>query len=145
MEMVKVKTKSKRLKKSSQKKSKKKKVYIHHVPVTERELTSHLNEDLQEAWLKIREFASNLGPQEIYASGKAIMFSKSVCYFFVRPKKSYLEVVLFMRSGQLRNGFKSVQAVSKIKYAHNFKLIHADQVEGELSACINTAYSECPS
>jgi hypothetical protein len=32
---------------------------------------------------------------EIYASAQSIMFSKKVCYFFVRPTKTFLEVRVF--------------------------------------------------
>ena len=107
---------------------------------TEAELTEHLKEDLFEAWKKIKRFALYLGEQRVYASGKAIVFSKTTCYFFVRPKKTFLEVVVFLNSKNRLDNFKSVQAVSKKKYAHTFKLIHADQVEGSLTKAIERAY-----
>lgn len=103
---------------------------------TETALIENLNEDLIEAWEKIKSFSLNLGEQRVYASGKAIMFSKKTCFFFVRPKKSYLEVVVFLSSPKKLKTFKSVVAVSKAKYAHTFKLVHADQVEGELTEAI---------
>ncbi len=109
---------------------------------TEEALTKNLGEDLLEAWLKIREFSSGLGEQRIYASGKAIMFSKKTCFFFVRPKQSYLEVVIFLSASKIRKGFKSVRAVSKTKYAHTFKLLHADQVESTLTEAIEEAYAK---
>jgi len=108
---------------------------------TEKALTSNLTEDLYEAWEKIKHFSLSLGEQRVYASGKAIMFSKKVCFFFVRPKKSFLEVVIFLPGKSKLKDFKSVQAVSKTKYAHTFKLIHADQVEGVLTKAIEQAYS----
>lgn len=108
---------------------------------TERALTLGLSEDLRDAWEKIRAVATELGEQRVYASGKAIMFSKKTCYFFVRPKKSYLEVVVFLFDSKKKASFKSVQAVSKKKYAHTFQLFHADQVEGELTDAIEKAYS----
>jgi hypothetical protein len=107
---------------------------------TEVALTNHLSEELYEAWLKIKSFSLSLGKQRIYASGKAIMFSKKVCFFFVRPKKSYLEVVVFLNIKSKLKSFKSVKSVAKTKYAHTFKLIHADQVEGELTNAIVKAY-----
>lgn len=138
--MAKVKTKAKKVKKQT-----KKKVYheYHNVPVTEQSLTMNLNEDLKDAWLKVREFASEQGPQKIYASGKAIMFSKSVCYFFVRPKKSFLETVIFLKDNKLRTGFKPAVAVTKVKFSHTFKLVHADQVEGVLAEAIALSYKQC--
>lgn len=59
---------------------------------TEENLTQELSEDLRDAWERLRETASAFGEQRIYASHNSIMFSREHCYFFVRPKKSTLEV-----------------------------------------------------
>lgn len=59
---------------------------------TEEALTRDLPEDLREAWERLRETAASFGDQRIYASHKSIMFSRKSCYFFVRPKRSFLEV-----------------------------------------------------
>lgn len=106
---------------------------------TEKALTENLSEEPFEAFQKIREFSVSLGEQRVYASGKAIMFSKKTC-FFVRPKKSFLEVVIFLDTKTKIKDFKSVQVVSKTKYAHTYKLIHADQVEGKLTKAIADSY-----
>lgn len=108
---------------------------------TEEALIEHLEEDLLEAWEKLKKFSLSLGEQKVYASGKAIMFSKKVCFFFVRPKKSFLEVVLFLPESQKRIGFKSAKAVSKTKWAHTFKLVHPDQVEGDLTDAIESSFN----
>src|SRR5687768_9147644 len=63
---------------------------------TEAALTADLSEDLRDAWERLREAAISLGEQRIYASHKSIMFSRRSCYFFVRPKKSCLEVCVFL-------------------------------------------------
>src|SRR5262245_35635338 len=63
---------------------------------TEAALTRNLSEPLRDAWERIRETAVEFGEQRIYAAGKAIMFSKKRCYFFIRPKPKYLEVVVFL-------------------------------------------------
>lgn len=107
---------------------------------TEAALIAHLSEELLDAWRKIKSFSLSLGDQRMYASGKAIMFSKKTCFFFVRPKKSYLEVVLFLADSKKRKNFKSVTPVSRVKYAHAFKLIHADQLEGALTDAIRESY-----
>ncbi len=108
---------------------------------TEQALTENLNEDLLEAWKKLRSYALGLGDQRVYASGKSIMFAKKTCFFFVRPKKSFLELVVFLSDGKKRPGFRSVTRVSKTKFAHNFKLVHADQVEDELTMAIAEAFA----
>src|SRR5215212_5513527 len=63
---------------------------------TEGALTEGLSEDLLDAWERLRETASAFGEQRIYASHKSIMFSRTSCYFFVRPKRSFLEVCVFL-------------------------------------------------
>src|SRR5829696_8737446 len=63
---------------------------------TEAALTNELPEDLRDAWERLRESAAEFGEQRIYASHKSIMFSRKSCYFFVRPKRKFLEVVVFL-------------------------------------------------
>src|SRR2546426_4534753 len=63
---------------------------------TEAALTRDLSEDLQDAWERLRETAVAFGEQRIYASHSSIMFARKTCYFFVRPKRSYLEVIIFL-------------------------------------------------
>src|SRR5262245_47316551 len=63
---------------------------------TEAALTEDLSEDLREAWERIRETAVEFGDQRIYASGTAIMFSRKVCHFFVRPRRQWLELWIFL-------------------------------------------------
>lgn len=115
-----------------------------HYNKSEPYLVDNLNEDLKDAWFKIRAFGASLGEQRIYASGRAIMFAKKVCYFFVRPKKSYLETVIFLPYEKSETGFKSIKAVSKTKFAHTFRLVHSDQVEGELTNAIQEAFQKTP-
>ena len=55
-----------------------------------------LPEELAEAWERLREIASELGPQRIYASGKAVMLARRVCFCFMRVKKAALEVCNFL-------------------------------------------------
>src|SRR5512132_2141719 len=63
---------------------------------TEAALTQDPSEDLRDAWERLREAAVELGEQRIYASGTAIMFSRESCYFFVRPRRSFLQVCVFL-------------------------------------------------
>ncbi|MGZ5279152.1 MAG: DUF5655 domain-containing protein [Pseudobdellovibrionaceae bacterium] len=129
-------------------KAKAKKKYTHHPDhynTSVNFLINPLEEDFKDAWFKLREFGESLGEQRVYASGKAIMFSKKVCYFFVRPKKSYLEVVIFLKSKKSAKFFKSIRPVSKTKYSHTFRLVHSDQVEGDLIDAIAEAYRDTES
>src|SRR3954464_6651713 len=63
---------------------------------TEAALTRDLSDDLRDAFERLRETAVEFGEQRIYASGTAIMFSRRSCYFFVRPRRSSLQLCVFL-------------------------------------------------
>ena len=107
---------------------------------TEAALTQDLSEDLQEAWERLRETAVSFGDQRIYASHKSIMFSRKSCYFFVRPKKSFLEVCLFLgRTLKVRQVHRAVRA-SKTKIGHIIQIRHRDEVEAPFTDWLQEAY-----
>lgn len=111
--------------------------------VTEAQLIDGLNEDLRGAWHKLRDFAAGLGTQRIYASALSIMFSKKVCYFFVRPRKTFLEVWIFLP--RKIEGLTSMHGpTKKVKYCNLFKVIHADQIEEPLTDWIREAFDFAP-
>jgi hypothetical protein len=109
-------------------------------PVTERELLAPLNEDFQEAFAILKQRASALGDQKIYNNARAIMFSRRVCYMFMRPKKSYLELCFFLPRREKSSLIHSVKPVSKTRFVHTLKLIHSDQVEMPLTNWIREAF-----
>jgi hypothetical protein len=111
--------------------------------VTEAELTDGLDRDLRDAWQKLRAFAAGLGTQHIYASPQSIMFAKSVCYFYVRPRKKFLEVWIFLP--RKIEGLISTQAPTrKVKYCNLFKVVHIDQIEEPLTEWIREAFNFAP-
>lgn len=107
---------------------------------TEAALTSELSEDLRDAWQRLRETAVELGDQRIYASHNSIMFARKACYCFVRPKRSFLEVCLFLgrtlKAPQVRKAMPS----SKTKVAHLIRIRHRDEVEPPLTDWLREAY-----
>jgi hypothetical protein len=107
---------------------------------TEAALTRDLSEDLRDAWERLRETAVDFGEQRIYASHNSIMFSRKACYFFVRPKRSFLEVVFFLgrtlKSPRLRQTTKA----SRAKVAHIVRVTHRDEVERPLTDWLHEAY-----
>jgi len=107
---------------------------------TEAALTRDLSEDLLEAWERVRESAAELGEQRIYASHNSIMFSRKSCYFFVRPKKSFLEVCIFLGRQIKAPQIKRVVRSSKTKYVHIVQVRHRDEVEAPLTDWIEEAY-----
>ena len=110
---------------------------------TEAELIDGLDEDLRDAWQKLRAFAAGLGAQRIYASALSIMFARKVCYFFVRPKKTFLEVWIFLP--REIEGLRSMHGpTKKARYCNLFKLVHADQVEEPLTDWIREAFEFAP-
>jgi len=107
---------------------------------TEAALTGDLSEDLKDAWERIRETAAAFGDQRIYASGTAIMFSRDVCYFFVRPRRKDLQVVIFLGRTVRSPLIKRVEPKSKTKRAHIVHITHRDQVEAPLTDWLKEAY-----
>ena len=107
---------------------------------TEQALTKDLSEDLRDAWERVRETAADLGEQRIYASHNSIMFARKACYLFVRPKRTKLELCIFVgrtiKSPLVR---KSV-ATSRTKVAHLIDIVHRDQVEAPLTDWMAEAY-----
>ena len=107
---------------------------------TEAALTRELSEDLQDAWERLRETAVSFGDQRIYASHKSIMFSRKSCYFFVRPKKSALEVCVFLGRPLKAPQVRRVERASKAKLVHFINIQHRDQVESPLTDWLREAY-----
>jgi hypothetical protein len=107
---------------------------------TEGALTRDLSEDLREAWERLRETAADFGEQRIYASHKSIMFSRKACYFFVRPKKKFLEVCVFLGRPVRHPRIRRVDASSTSKFAHFIQVVHRDEVEAPLTDWLREAY-----
>jgi hypothetical protein len=107
---------------------------------TEAALTRELPDDLQEAWARLRETAAAFGEQRIYASLNSIMFSRKSCYFFVRPKASYLEVCIFLGRTVTAPQIRRVEPASKVKMVHFVRVRHRDEVEPPLTDWLREAY-----
>jgi hypothetical protein len=107
---------------------------------TEAALTRELSEDLREAWERLRETAADLGDQRIYASHHSIMFSRKSCYFFVRPKKSFLEVCVFLPRGLKHPKVRRADRSSKTKVANLMRIVHRDEVEAPFTDWLRQAY-----
>ncbi len=107
---------------------------------TEAALTADLDDDLREAWERLREAAAELGEQRIYASHKSIMFSRRSCYVFVRPKRTFLEVNVFLGRVVTHPMVRKVVASSATKRVHVIRLVHRDQVEAPLTDWLREAY-----
>jgi hypothetical protein len=110
------------------------------MPTSERELTRNLSEDLVDAWERLRETAGEFGEQRIYASHHSIMFSRKVCYFFVRPQKKYLEIWFFLGRKIKDSRIRKIVATSKVKFAHHVRITHRDEVESPITDWLQEAY-----
>ena len=110
-------------------------------PLSEAELIRDLDEDLKDAWAKLREFLNDLGPQRMYTSARAIMFARERCYVFVRPQKKYLQLNFFLDelidSPQIKRGNR----VTENRAANVFRLMHADQIDEPLTDWLHDAYA----
>jgi hypothetical protein len=107
---------------------------------TEAALTRELSEDLRDAWERLRETAAEFGEQRIYASHKSIMFSRKTCYFFVRPKRKYLEVCVFLGRRVSAPQVKKVDQASRAKLYHILHITHRDEVEAPITDWLREAY-----
>lgn len=107
---------------------------------TEAALTKDLSEDLQDAYARLREAAVEFGDQRIYASHNSIMFARKACYFFVRPKRAFLEVVFFAGKPIKAPQIKKVIESSRVKRAHVVHVRHRDEVESPLTDWLQAAY-----
>jgi hypothetical protein len=108
---------------------------------TEAALTRDLSEDLRDAWERLRESAAALGDQRIYASHNSIMFARKACYCFVRPKRTALEVCVFLGRTVTAPPVRRADPVSKSKTAHLIRVEHRDQVEAPLTDWLEEAYA----
>jgi hypothetical protein len=107
---------------------------------TEAALTRDLHEDLQDAYDRLRETALEFGEQRIYASHHSIMFSRRACYCFVRPKRAWLEVCVFLGREVKGPQVRTSSPVSKTKVAHLLRITHRDEVEAPLTDWLREAY-----
>jgi hypothetical protein len=107
---------------------------------TEAALTRDLSEDLRDAWERLRETAAAFGEQRIYASHHSIMFARKSCYFFVRPKKSFLEVCVFLGRAVKAPQVRRVDRTSKSKVSHIIQVRHRDEVEAPITDWLQEAY-----
>ena len=107
---------------------------------TEAALTQDLSDDLRDAWERLRETAADFGHQRIYASHKSIMFSRKSCYCFVRPKRQFLEVCVFLGRPINAPPVKRVDRTSKTKVAHMLHIRHRDEVEAPITDWLQEAY-----
>ena len=107
---------------------------------TEAALTQDLSGDLRDAWERLRETAVAFGDQRIYASHQSIMFSRKSCYFFVRPKKNFLEVCVFLGRALKAPHVRRVVQASKSKLVHLIQIRHRDEVEPPITDWLREAY-----
>jgi hypothetical protein len=107
---------------------------------TEAALTGDLSQDLQDAYERLRETVVEFGEQRVYASHHCIMFARKAAYFFVRPKRIALEIVIFLgrtiRAPQVRRTERS----SRTKVAHVVHVRHRDEVEAPITDWLREAY-----
>jgi len=107
---------------------------------TESALTKDLSEDLQDAYERLRETVVEFGEQRVYASGSCIMFSRTSCYFFVRPKRNWLELAVFLGRAVKSPLLKRAEQKTKAKIANIIRITHRDEVEPPLTDWLREAY-----
>jgi len=107
---------------------------------TEAALTRDLSEDLREAWERLRETVAAFGEQRIYASHKSIMFARTTCYCFVRPRQRSLEISFFLGRTLRAPQVRRIERRSETKIAHIVHVSHRDEVEAPITDWLQEAY-----
>jgi hypothetical protein len=107
---------------------------------TEAALTRDLSNDLRDAWERVCEAAVSFGEQRIYASHKSIMFSRRSCYFFVRPKKNFLELCVLLGRTVKAPQVRRSDPASKSKVFHIIHIRHRDEVEAPITDWLQEAF-----
>jgi hypothetical protein len=107
---------------------------------TETALTRDLHEDLQDAYDRLRETAVVLGDQRIYASHNSIMFARRACYFFVRPKRAWLEVCIFLDREVKGPQVRRADRASRTRVANLLRVTHRDEIEAPITDWLREAY-----
>jgi len=82
----------------------------------------------------------SFGDQRIYASHKSIMFSRKSCYFFVRPKRNFLELCVFLGRTLKAPQVRRADRASKSKVFHVIHIRHRDEVEAPITDWLREAY-----
>ena len=68
------------------------------------------------------------------------MFPLQVCYFFVRPKTTFLEVCIMLGRPLKAPHVRSVIKGSKSKFANMIRITHRDEVEAPITGWLREAY-----
>jgi hypothetical protein len=68
------------------------------------------------------------------------MFARTTCYAFVRPKRSVLELCIFLGRTERSPRIRRSTASSRTKVAHIVHVRHRDEVEAPLTDWLREAY-----
>jgi Domain of unknown function (DUF5655) len=68
------------------------------------------------------------------------MFSRKSCYFFVRPKRNFLELCVFLGRMPKAAQVRLVDRASKSKVVHFIHIKHWDEVESPITEWLQQAY-----
>jgi hypothetical protein len=68
------------------------------------------------------------------------MFSRNSCYFFVRPKRNFLELCVFLGRKLKTPQVRRSDRASKSKVYHIIHIKHRDEVEAPITDWLQEAY-----
>ena len=68
------------------------------------------------------------------------MFARTSCYFFVRPKRTLLELCVFLGRAVEAPQVRRVDRVSRSKLRHTIPVRHRDEVEPPITDWLAEAY-----
>ena len=68
------------------------------------------------------------------------MFSRKSCYFFVRPKRNFLELCVFLGRTLKAPQVRRIDRTSGSKVVHVIHVRHRDEVEAPITDWLREAY-----
>jgi hypothetical protein len=68
------------------------------------------------------------------------MFSRKSCYFFVRPRRSHLQVCVFLARAVRAPQVRRVERTSAAKRVNIIHITHRDEVESPFTDWLREAY-----
>jgi len=68
------------------------------------------------------------------------MFARRACYFFVRPKRAWLEVCIFLDRALKEPQVRRAESASRTRVANMLRVTHRDEVEAPITDWLREAY-----
>ena len=101
---------------------------------------SELTETQFEIWEQFKLLVQEFSDYYCYASKRSVMFSRRVCFCFLRPRSKDIEIFFFLGRELDSSIINKVEKRSETKFAHRVILKHSERLEEPLTSWLHEAY-----